>query len=64
MSTEAAKLEKHVVMSPDGKHVAVPKQLFDALREFLENQWSGTLVVDLRSGRVMSVRGETKKVYS
>ena len=56
-STASAKLESYVMLSPDGKHLEVTKQLFDAIQEYGSNQQSGSITVHFRTGRIIEVHG-------
>jgi len=55
---------QYMVMSPDGNHIVIPKELFRALWDFLhENKPAGSVVIQFRNGGVAGLEAFIKKTY-
>lgn len=52
------------VISPEGVAVMIPKELFNALRDFLiDRRNSGSIEIGFRNGSIAEVDSLTKKTY-
>jgi hypothetical protein len=55
---------EHLVVSPDGSRVSIPKELFGALADFLQgSKQTGALVIQFRNGGVAGLEALIKKTY-
>jgi hypothetical protein len=54
----------YVVVSPDGSRIEIPKELFVALWDFIEeNKPSGTVTIQFRNGGVAGLEALIKRTY-
>ncbi len=55
---------QHVVVSPDGSQISIPRELFDALADFLQgSKPTGALVIQFRNGGVAGLEALIKRIY-
>ena len=55
---------EHLVMSPDGSQICIPKELFGALADFLQGgKPTGALVIQFRNGGIAGLEALIKKTY-
>jgi len=60
-----ASAESYAAVSSAETELPIPKELFIALREFLETKkCAGSITLQFRCGRIISVESWTKKTYS
>ena len=56
--------QQYLVKSPEGAHIEIPKELYDALREFvLETKAMGSVVIQFRNGGIAGLEALVKKTY-
>jgi hypothetical protein len=56
--------QQHMVVSPDGSQIHIPKELFGALADFLQgSKPTGALVIQFRNGGVAGLEAVIKKTY-
>lgn len=56
---------RYLAVSPDGKQVAVPKELFVAISDFLKTRkCSGSVTIDFDRDRIIGLEAVVKKRYS
>jgi len=56
--------KKTLVLSPDGKEIEIPKELFVALSDFMvTRQDTGSMIVHFRNGGVAGLEALVKKKY-
>jgi len=54
----------YFVVSPDGRQIAIPSELFGLLWDFLEgNKQTGSIIVQFRNGGVAGLESFVKKTY-
>ncbi|MBZ5524680.1 MAG: hypothetical protein LAP21_20775 [Acidobacteriia bacterium] len=55
---------QHLVVSPDGSQICIPKELFGALADFLQgSKPTGALVIQFRNGGIAGLEALIKKTY-
>jgi hypothetical protein len=55
---------KYVAVSPKGVHIAIPKELFIALSDFIKTRkCPGSITIQFRSGEILCVESVAKKTY-
>jgi len=60
----SANSRRYLVVSPDGKEIEVPKELFLVINDFmLARKESGSMVVHFRNGGVAGLETLVKKKY-
>lgn len=54
----------YLVVAPDGNQIEIPRELFDALSDFLQgNKPTGSVVIQFRNGGVAGLEAVVKKIY-
>jgi hypothetical protein len=54
----------YLVKSPEGMQIEIPKELYDALREFVhETKAMGSVVIQFRNGGIAGLEALVKKTY-
>ncbi|HWZ45470.1 MAG TPA: hypothetical protein VNW97_18490 [Candidatus Saccharimonadales bacterium] len=55
---------QHLVVSPDGSGISIPKELFGALADFLQgSKPTGALIIQFRNGGIAGMEALIKKTY-
>jgi hypothetical protein len=55
---------KYIAVSPNGKEIAIPKELFTALSDFIEaRKYPGSIIIQFRNGEIICVEAVAKKTY-
>jgi hypothetical protein len=56
--------EPYLVVSPEGGQIEVPKELYVALRDFIEgSKCNGSIVIQFRNGGIAGLEALVKKTY-
>jgi hypothetical protein len=56
--------QQYLVKSPEGMQIEIPKELYDALREFVqETKAVGSVVIQFRNGGIAGLEALVKKTY-
>ena len=67
MSAPALQYEsslQYAVVSPDGNRIEIPKELFQALWDFIKgSKHSGTVTIQFRNGGVAGLEALIKRTY-
>jgi hypothetical protein len=69
LSRPAAASEPHstgtyAAVSPKGLHLAIPKELFVALSDFIKTRkYPGSITIQFRSGEILGMESVAKKTY-
>lgn len=62
--TRMASPDDYFAISSAGAHVRIPKELFDALQEFLETKRAaGSITLQFKNGEITCVEALAKKTY-
>lgn len=55
---------KYIAVSPNGTQIAIPKELFVALADFIETRkCPGSITIQFRNGEIICVEAVAKKTY-
>jgi len=53
-----------MVVSPDGSQISIPREMFEALADFLQgSKPTGALVIQFRNGGVAGLEALIKRIY-
>jgi hypothetical protein len=64
LSTEPDPETQYFATSPNGTKVAIPKELFVALSDFIKTRKSpGSIIIQFRRGEIICVEAVAKKTY-
>jgi hypothetical protein len=56
--------QQYLVKSPEGTQIEIPKELYDALREFVqETKAMASVVIQFRNGGIAGLEALVKKTY-
>lgn len=56
--------QQYLVKSPEGMQIEIPKELYEALREFVqETKAMGSVVIQFRNGGIAGLEALVKKTY-
>jgi hypothetical protein len=56
--------QQYRVVSPEGNHIQIPKELFGALADFVHSSKpTGSVVIQFRNGGIAGLESVIKKIY-
>jgi hypothetical protein len=51
------------LVSPEGRQIALTKEIFDSIEEMQRRRCTGSVIIDFKGGGIAGVESQTKKVY-
>ena len=56
--------ELYLVVSPEGRQIEIPRELYVALQDFIEgSKCNGSIVIQFRNGGIAGLEAVVKKTY-